>query len=149
MKEWSVQHCIETDYRVFFSKDTFNDIVRLRRNPGDGHPLLKTAKKGISILGCLLHTQNEIEALRLREQADDDSKSNTTLTKAIKLSTVDSRQPAIRSFELKLYIATYLAKLWALFGETCHLYQKVLQIFQLFRQPAVMAAKHAFTPLLC
>ena len=51
--------------------------------------------------------------------------------------------------ELKVNIATYLAKLWVLFGEMCPLYQKVLQIYHLFCQPAVMATKYAFTPLLC
>jgi hypothetical protein len=93
--------------------------------------------------------QNEIEAIRIREQTAEDSKTNRTLAEALKLAALESRQPASGSLELKLNIATYLAKLWALFGETCHLYQKVAQIHQLFRQPAVMAAKQAFTPLLC
>ena len=46
-------------------------------------------------------------------------------------------------------IATFLALLWALFGEACHLYQKLLQIYLILRLPAIMYAKHAFTPLLC
>lgn len=140
---------IEIDHGVFFSKETIDDIVKLRPNPEDGHPMLKTAEKGVSIFACLPHTQVEIESLQMREQAAEDSKANRTLAEALKLSSMDSRQPAAGSLELKLNIATYLAKFWGLFGETCHLYQKILQIYNLFWQPAVMAAKHAFTPLLC
>jgi hypothetical protein len=149
MKEWSTQRGIEIDQGVFFSKETIDDIVKLRPNPGDGHPTLKTGEKGISILVCLPRTQQEIEAIRLREQAADDSRQNRTLAEALKLAATESRQPAANCLELKLNIATYLAKLWALFGEKCHLYQKGFQIYQLFRQPTVMAAKFAFTPLLC
>jgi hypothetical protein len=149
MREWSAIHGVEIDHGVFFSKETIDDIVKLRPNPGDGHPTLKTAERGVSILACLPRSQNEIEAIRIKEQAAEDSKANRTLAEALKLAATESRQPASGSLELKLNIATYLAKLWALFGETCHLYQKVSQIHQLFRQPAVMAAKHAFTPLLC
>jgi hypothetical protein len=149
MREWSTLNGIEIDHGVFFSKETIEDIVKLRPNPGDGHPTLKTAERGVSILACLPRSQNEIETIRIREQAAEESKTNRTLAEALKLAAMDSRQPASGSLELKLNIATYLAKLWALFGETCHLYQKVAQIHQLFRQPAVMAAKHAFTPLLC
>lgn len=69
MREWSMLHGIEIDHGVFFSKETIEDIVKLRPNPGDGHPTLKTAEKGVSILACLPRTQNEMEALRLQEQA--------------------------------------------------------------------------------
>ena len=132
MREWSTIHGTDIDHGVFFSKETIEDIVKLRPNPGNGHPTLNTAEKGVSILACLPRTQNEIEALRLKEQAADDSKANRTLAEALKLANMESRQPATGSLELKLNIATYLAKLWALFGETCHLYQKVAQIHQLF-----------------
>jgi hypothetical protein len=149
MREWATMNGVEIDHGVFFSKETIEDIVKLRPNPGDGHPTLKTAERGVSILACLPRSQNEIEAIRIKEQAAEESKTNRTLAEALKLAATESRQPASGSLELKLNIATYLAKLWALFGETCHLYQKVAQIHHLFRQPAVMAAKQAFTPLLC
>jgi len=149
MREWSTLNGTEINHGVFFSKDTIDDIVKLRPNPGDGHPTLKTGERGVSILACLPRSQNDIEAIRIREQAAEDSKPNRTLAEALKLAALESRQPASGSLELKLNIATYLAKLWALFGKTCHLYQKVAQIHQLFRQPAVMAAKQAFTLLLC
>lgn len=76
--------------------------------------------------------QIEIESLQIREQAAEDSKANKTLAEAIKMATMDSRQPVMGSLKLSLNIATYSAKLWPLFGKTCHLYQKVAQIYQLF-----------------
>ena len=85
----------------------------------------------------------------MKEQSAEESKLNWTQAEALELSTTESRQPARGCLERKLNIAMYLAKLWALFGEMCHLYQKVFQIHQLFCQPAVMAAKHAFTPSQC
>ena len=148
MKERSGQHRIEIDHKIFFSKETIDDTVKLRPNPADEHWMLKTAGKGVSKLTCLPCMQIEIESLRIWEQAAEDSKATRALAEAIKMTTMDSRQPVMGSLELKLNIATYLAELWALFGKTCHIYQKVAQIYQLFGQPAIMAAKHAFTPLL-
>jgi hypothetical protein len=91
MKEWSAQLGIEIDQGAFFSKDMIDDIVKLWPNPEDGHPTLKTAEKGISIMTCLPRTQHEIESIRLRKQAADDSKQNRMLAEALKLASTDSR----------------------------------------------------------
>jgi hypothetical protein len=85
----------------------------------------------------------------LQEQAAEDSKQNRTLAEALKLAQAEGRWPANNPLELKLNIATYLSLLWALFGETCHLYQKLPQVYNLLHLPAVLAAKHVFMPLLC
>lgn len=75
-----------------FSKDMIDDIVKLRPNPGDGHPTLKMAEKGVSMFACIPCTHHEIESLQIREQAADESKLNLTEAKEFKLSTTDSWQ---------------------------------------------------------
>jgi hypothetical protein len=56
----------EINHGVFFLKETIEDIVKLRPNPGDGHHTLKTAKRGVSILACLPRKQNEILSWKCR-----------------------------------------------------------------------------------
>jgi hypothetical protein len=109
MKEWSSQQGIAIYYGVFFSKDTIDDIVKVQPSLGDGHPTLKMAEKGVSILTCLPWMQHHIEAIRLREQALDESKQNRTLAEAIKLTASESRPPPGNMHELKLNIAKFLA----------------------------------------
>ena len=106
MRQWSTLNGTEIDHGVFFSKETIEDIVKLKPNPGDGHPMLKMAECGVSILACLPRMQNEIEVLRLKEQAAEYLTANTTLAEAMKLAAIDCRQPAMDSLELRLNIAT-------------------------------------------
>lgn len=149
MTGWAQQEGIKIDSGVFFTKDTIKDIVELRPNPAEGYASLQTAEIGVSILVCLPRSPTDIEALRIWESAAEESKSNRTLAEAIKMGSATSCSPAANALELKLNIATYLSLLWALFGETSHLYQKVYQVYNMQCLPAVMAAKHAYTSLLC
>jgi hypothetical protein len=83
------------------------------------------------------------------ENAAEESKTSRTFAEAIKLSSAVSCSPASNALELKLNVATHLSLLWAIFGEMCHLYQKVLHVYNILRLPTVMTAKHAYTVLLC
>jgi hypothetical protein len=89
MREWSIKQGIEIDQSIFFAKDTIDDIVKVCPNQADGYTTLKLAEKGVSILACLPHSPDEIEAIRFQEQAAADSKESRLHEEAMILATSD------------------------------------------------------------
>ena len=87
--------------------------------------------------------------MRIWKDAGEESKTSRMLLEAMKLATAMSGTPVANALELKLNVAAYLTLLWTLFGDTCHQYQKPLQIYHILQLLAVMAAKQVYTPLLC
>ena len=149
MAVWSKTQGIPIDHSIFFLKDTIEDIVKLRSNPGGATASLKTAERGPSILACLPRLLGAMETIRIKEAAAEESKANRTLKEAEKLASADSREPPHDLLTLKLLVATYLALLWALYGESCDIYHKLFAIYDILEEPEVMAMKHAFSPALC
>ena len=149
MTVWSKANGTPIDHGMFLSSDTIDDIVKLRPNPGGSSATLKTGERGISILACLPRAANEIENIRLREVAAEESKASQTLKEAEKLAAADSREPANDLLSLKLNLATYAALLWALFAEECNIYKRLMEIYNILDQPEVMINKAAFSALLC
>ena len=96
------RECIPIDQSTFFLKETIEDIVKLRPNPGGATASLKTAERGTSILACLPRLLGAIEGNRIREAAAEESKSNRTLKEAEKLATAESREPPRDILTLKL-----------------------------------------------
>jgi hypothetical protein len=149
MALWSKTHGIPIDHSVFFVKETIEDIIKLRSNPGGATASLKTAERGPSILACIPRVLGAIETIRIKEAAAEESKANRTMKEAEKLAASDSREPPHDLLTLKLLVATYLALLWTLYSESCDLYQKLFAIYEILDEPEVMAMKQAFSPALC
>jgi hypothetical protein len=117
MAEWSKKTGIDINRGIFFPKDTIDDIVKLRFNPVGISATLTTCKKGISNLLCLPRTAGEIEALKLFEQAVEETRAIRTLKEAERIAGPAKRDPPVNYQGLKLMVATYAALLWVLFGE--------------------------------
>jgi uncharacterized membrane protein YgcG len=149
MAVWSRANGIPIDHSTFFLKETIEDIVKIRSNPGGATASLKTAERGPSILACLPRMLGAIETLRIKEAAAEDSKANRTMKEAEQLARADSREPPQDLLSLKLLIATYLALVWSLYSETCDLYDKLFSVYDILEEPEVLAMKQAFTPMLC
>lgn len=149
MAEWSKKMGIDIDRGIFFTKETIDDIVKLRFNSAGICATLTSCEKGISNLLCLPREANEIEAIKLFEQAVEETKATRTLKEAERIANSTTRDPPTDYHGLKLMVATYAVLLWTLFGDKCHLYVQVLKIYKVLNQDEVFATRAAFDPLKC
>ena len=76
MAVWAKENGIPIDQSIFFLKETIEDIVKLRPNPGGATASLKTAERGTSILACLMRFLGAIKSICIRETAAEESKPN-------------------------------------------------------------------------
>jgi hypothetical protein len=73
IREWSQTQGGEIDRSIFFSKETVDNIVKMRFNSVGLGATLTTCEKGISNLLCLPRTAGEVKALKLFERAVEET----------------------------------------------------------------------------
>ena len=149
MFEWSKSNGIDIDRSIFFAKEMIEDIVKMRFNSVGLSATLTTCEKGISNLLCLPRTSDEIEALKLFEQAIEETRATRTLKEAERIAASNKRDPTVEYHSLKLMVATYASLLYVLFGSKCHLYEQVLTIYKVLNQDEVFANRLAFDAVKC
>ena len=70
--------------------------------------------------------------------------SQQTLTKVLQLTFTETREPTTMFLGLKLNISTFLALIWIHFGDKCHLYVKLYQVYNSLHLSWVSVSKGAF-----
>jgi hypothetical protein len=149
MLTWSQSNGIAIDRSVFFSKETMEDIVKMRFNPVGLSATLTTCEKGVTNLLCLPRTAGEVEALKLFERAVEETMATRTLKEAEKLASSNKRDPPTDYFSLKVMVGTYAALLCVLFGEKCHLYEMMMKLYKILDLEEVFTNRYAFDALKC
>jgi hypothetical protein len=149
MDKWARDNGVELDRGIYFEQKSVEDIVNLRFNPGQGVAQFKSAERGLSLLICRTRTPEEIERVRDREIAEQETQATRMLEEALKLQRGDPRAPASNYFELKLNITTYCALLHTLFGDKCGYYGALMKIRNCLDTPGVYNIRQAYTPDIC
>jgi hypothetical protein len=149
MMKWSQGQGIAIDRSIFFSKETMEDIVKMRFNPVGLSATLTTCEKGVTNLLCLPRTAGEVEALKLFERAVEETMATRTLKEAEKLASSNKRDPPTDYFSLKVMVGTYAALLNVLFGEKCHLYEMMMKLYKILDLEEVFINRYAFDALKC
>ena len=149
MEKWARDNGVELDRGIYFEQKSVEDIVNLRFNPGQGVAQFKSAERGLSLLICRTRTPEEIERVRDREAAEQETQATRMLEEALKLQRGDPRAPASNYFELKLNITTYCALLHTLFGDKCGYYVALMKIRNCLDTPGVYNIRQAYTPDIC
>ena len=81
-----------------------------------------------SLLVCRTRTPKEIEHVKDREAAEQQTQATRVLKEALKLSRGDPRALAQNYFELKLNLTTFCALLHTLFGNGCAYFASLMRI---------------------
>ena len=149
MEQWARSNGVEIDRGIYFEQKTVEDIVNMRFNPGQGVAQFKSAEKGLSLLICRSRTPEEIERVRVLEQAEQLTQATRVLEEALKLQRGDPRAPASNYFELKLNITSYCALMHTLFGERCPYYQALMRIRNCMDSGGVYNIRQAYTADVC
>ena len=118
---WCRKHNIERDKSIFLKQSFFDDLVKLRFNPGGPVAQYESVDKGILILVCRSLSAAEVELQRGYEEATKLTKSTRRLEDLLKEKN-KTTTPAQNYMELKLNIGTFCALLWALFRDQCDYY---------------------------
>jgi hypothetical protein len=149
MRQWSQDKGIPIDRSIYLSKETVEDIIKMRFNPVGLGGTLSTCEKGVSNMLCLPRTQGEIEALKLFERAVEETQGTRTLKEAERLANSTKRDPPTDYHTLKLMVATFAALLEVLFGKSCDLYKKIMAIYEILDLDAVFQTRAAYSAIKC
>lgn len=149
MHQWSQDNGIPIDRSIYLSKESVEDIIKMRFNPVGMGGTLSTCEKGVSNMLCLPRNQGEIEALKLFEQAVEETQGTRTLKEAERLANSTKRDPPTDYHTLKLMVATFAALLEVLFGKSCDLFKKVMAIYEILDYDIVFSTRAAYTPIKC
>ena len=145
---WCRKRNIERDKSIFLKQSFFDDLVKLRFNPGGPVAQYESVDKGISILVCRSLSAAEVELQRGYEEATELTKSTRRLKDLLKEKN-KTTTPAQNYMELKLNIGTFCALLWALFGDQCDYYRELLKLHNILDQEECFTIRDAYTKELC
>jgi hypothetical protein len=128
MRQWSTDKGYEINKNVYIAKQSWDDILTLNMAYDESVGHFKTAERGWAFLNCLRRTQAELSEAQRKDKAVEESEGNRGFAEALKLSETDPRNPPDTLEKFKKAVATAAAKLWAMFGEKCALYQHMLAL---------------------
>jgi hypothetical protein len=149
MSEWARKMGIETSSNILFIEEQIKDILKMEPNPSGCVGTQKASDRGVSNMMCLPRTIQEIQERLEKEALARDTLANRTMNEAIKLAANSLKEPPAGYYTLKLNIATLLALLFVLYGRSCHLYVKLMEVYKVLTCEAVAIINHKFTPFVC
>lgn len=146
---WSKQTGIEVEEGIYFLKVWIEDWMKLRFNPGGILAAYQSAEKGFSPLMSRPWANEELENVRLLEEADDATQGTRTYDEFLRLSRTDPRAPPENYHEFKVMVGTHTGLTWVFFGNDCPLYMQLYTLCMQLRRKEVTMRRAMFKPLLC
>jgi hypothetical protein len=139
---------IEWDKSIYLKNPFFDDLIKLRFNPGGPVAQYDSAHKGISLLACRSLTAVEQEYQREYEEAYEQTRATRKVEDVLKEK--DKKvAPAPDYMQLKLNVGTFCALLFALFGEKCDYYRELVKIHNILDREECFTIRDAYTKEIC
>ena len=137
---------IDVDPCLFFTKQQVEDLTARNFNPGDCLALFFSCDKGYTLLACMGMTMTQEEKYRVREEAEDKSKTNRSLSEALQLKSTDHPTPPDHFQTFKLLLGTFAGMLCVMFGGGCDYYNDVYGAQCVLKEKGVAMLADQFTP---
>ena len=113
-------------------------FLDLRFNPGEGITYVQSVSKGLSLLCCCSHPNNETKDIKKWELALNAMEQTRQFEEYVKYAKgMVACQPRSNYWDLKQNIATYMALLWVLFGDRCNYFININKIHVVMDLPEV------------
>jgi hypothetical protein len=149
IESWCRAHHIDRDKSLFLEAKFFKDLVALRFNLGGPVAQFHSVARGMSMLACRSVTAAEAEQSCKYKEAAASTKHTRSLDDLLKRNRGSAVWPAANYMDLKLNIGTYCGLLWALFGDHCDYYRKLLKIYRILDREECFTIHTAYTKEVC
>ena len=126
-----------------------DDIANAECSPCGASGQFEFLERGNSPLLCHKLTFTETKETQEHDIANDASKGNRTLAKALSLGKGDARAPPKTYEAVKKMVATYAAKNYVLWGNGCGFYLVLMDIVKAMELESVETNSELFKTHLC
>ncbi len=133
---------------IYLTVKFFEDLVALGFNPGGPVAQYKSTARGISILACRFLTALEAETQQGYKEASELTKTTRKLEDILK-EKGKTTTPAPNYMQLKLYIGTFCALLWALFGDHCNYYKELVKLHRILDREEGFTIQDTYPKEIC
>ena len=141
---------VQIERGLYIAKQTMQDILALRFNPGGGSAELSTVTQGLSILACRAISAEDRQAIRRKELLEPQASKRSMAEMEQDLPGYTDQQLYPDDFnELHRCLGTYCALLHTLFGERCAFYKHCYRIWLTMQSDTVYEHRTKFSPLFC
>ena len=125
-------------------------FLDLRFNPGEGITYVQSVSKGLSLLCCCSHPNNETKDIKKWELALNAMEQTRQFEEYVKYAKgMVACQPRSNYWDLKQNIATYMALLWVLFGDRCNYFININKIHAVMDLPKVQQLGQKISAEIC
>jgi hypothetical protein len=140
---------VELNVGVYFPDKMLKALVEMRPNAGGGMATLDAAGKALSIMACMRRTALEIEEIKVKEKAEQDTTSVRTMGEVIVLEGGEKRNPPTTYADLKRTVCTFAGLTFVLYGPACDFYKKLWGICKALRHERVAEMEDKFSSTFC
>jgi hypothetical protein len=123
MQQWAEKMKVELNVGLYFPDKMLKALVEMRPTAGGGMATLDAAGKALSIMACMRRTALEIEEIKVKEKAEQDTTSVRTMGEAIVLEGGEKRNPPTTYADLKKTVCTFAGLTFVLYGPACDFYK--------------------------
>ena len=110
---------------------------------------LESAGKALSIMACMCRTASEIEDIKVKEKAEQETTLVQTMGEAIVLKEGEKRNPPLNHSDLKRTVGTFTGLIYVLYGPACDFYKKLWGIYKALKHERVAEMEDKFTGTFC
>ena len=149
IQHWAETMKVELNVGVYFTDKMLKALVEMRPNAGGGMATLESTGKALSIMACMRRTASEIEDIKVKKKAEQETTSVRTMGEAIVLEGGEKKNPPLNYSDLKRTVGTFTGLIYVLYGAACDFYKKLWGIYKALKHERVAEMEDKFTGTFC